>query len=202
MNNSGNSKNSGNKLKNIYLLFIKFFKIGMFTFGGGYAMISLIHAEVVENMEWLDDKEMLNMIVIAESTPGVLAVNTATFVGYKIAGIFGSAAATIGVILPSVVIISIISLFFDEFKNLKYAAYAFNGIRAGVVLLILDAVRKLNKKNEKSLFYYIVLCLTITASFFFNLNVIYILISAMILGLLYTFLFAAKNNNGKGGDDK
>lgn len=95
-------------MKNIYLLFVKFFKIGLFTFGGGYAMISLIHAEVVDNMKWMDDKDMINMIVIAETTPGVLAVNTATFVGYKIAGVAGAAFATLGVILPSFIIISII----------------------------------------------------------------------------------------------
>ena len=181
--------NKNNKLKNIFLLFIKFFKIGLFTFGGGYAMISLIHAEVVSNMKWLDDDEMLNLIVIAESTPGVLAVNTATFVGYKIAGVAGSALATIGVTLPSLIVICIISLFFDEFKNLKYVSYAFNGIRAGVVLLIINAVTKLNKKNKKDLFYFIVLSLTIIASLFFNINAIYILLAAMILGILYTFIF-------------
>jgi len=191
--------NKYNKLKNIYLLFIKFFKIGLFTFGGGYAMISLIHAEVVENMKWLDDKEMVNMIVIAEATPGVLAINTATFVGYKIAGIAGSAIATIGVAMPSVIIICIISLFFDAFKNLKYAAYAFNGIRAGVVLLIIEAVGKLNKKNEKSLFYFIIVGLTVIASFFFKLNVVYILIIAMILGILYTLIFV---RDKKGGGEK
>ena len=176
-------------MKNIFLLFVKFFKIGLFTFGGGYAMISLIHAEVVNNMKWLDDDEMINLIVIAESTPGVLAVNTATFVGYKIAGGSGAALATIGVSLPSLIIISVISLFFDEFKNLKYVEYAFNGIRAGVVLLIFNAVLKLNKKNKKDLFYFIVLGLTIIASLFFKLNVIYILIAAMILGIAYTFIF-------------
>ena len=180
---------SFSKLKNIFLLFAKFFKIGLFTFGGGYAMLSLIHAEVVSNMKWIDDDEMINLIVIAESTPGVLAINTATFVGYKIAGVAGSALATIGVSLPSLIIISIISLFFDEFKNFKYVEYAFNGIRAGVVLLIINAVLKLNKKNKKDLFYFIILGMTIIASLFFNLSVIYILIAAMILGILYTFIF-------------
>ena len=170
-------------------MFIKFFKIGIFTFGGGYAMISLIHAEVVSNTKWLDDEEMLNMIVIAESTPGVLAVNTATFVGYKIAGVLGSAAATIGITLPSLLIISIISLFFDEFKNLKYVEYAFNGIRAGVVLLILNAVLKLNKKNKKDLFYFIMLGLTIIAALFFKIGTVYILLAAMVLGILYTYIF-------------
>jgi len=198
-----NNANKNSKLKNIFLLLIKFFKIGMFTFGGGYAMISLIHAEVVNKMKWLDDEEMLNLIVIAESTPGVLAINTATFVGYKIAGISGSALATIGVTLPSLLVISIISLFFDEFKNLKYVAYAFNGIRAGVVLLIMNAVSKLNKKNKKDIFYFIVLGLTIIASLFFNINAIYVLIAAMALGLLYTFIFLReKNDDTNDNNDK
>ena len=153
-------------------------------------MISLIHAEIVNNTKWLDDEEMINMIVIAESTPGVLAVNTATFVGYKIAGVLGSAAATIGITLPSLLIISIISLFFDEFKNLKYVEYAFNGIRAGVVLLILNAVLKLNKKNKKKdLFYFIMFGLTIIAALFFKIGTVYILIAAMVLGILYTYIF-------------
>lgn len=176
------------KSKNIYLLFIKFFKIGMFTFGGGYAMISLIHAEVVENMKWLDDKEMMNMIIIAESTPGVLAVNTATFVGYKIAGFWGAAVATLGVILPSVIIISIISLFFDTFKSLKYVEYAFNGIRAGVILLIFNAVTKLSKKHKKNLFYFAVLIISVILSLVVNLSAVYILLIAVALGLAYSFV--------------
>ena len=188
-------------MKNIYLLFIKFFKIGLFTFGGGYAMISLIHNEVVDNMKWLDDKEMMNMIIIAESTPGVLAINTATFTGYKIAGIAGSAAATIGVALPSLLIIGVISLFFDRFKNLKYVAYAFNGIRAGVVLLILNSVKKLNKKNKKDVFYYIILILTISATVFTSINVIYILLASAALGILYSFVFL-KHIKKDRGDDK
>ena len=175
-------------MKNIFLLFRKFFKIGLFTFGGGYAMISLIHHEVVENMKWLDDKEMVNMIVIAESTPGVLAVNTATFTGYKIAGIAGAAAATVGVALPSLIIIGVISLFFDAFKNLKYVAYAFNGIKAGVVLLIINAVVKLDKKNKKDLFYYIILLSAVAASVFFSVNAIYILLASAVLGIIYSLI--------------
>ena len=172
-------------IKKLYLLFIKFFKIGAFTFGGGYAMISLIHNEMVDKTEWLTDDEMNRMIVVAESTPGVLAVNTATFVGYKTAGFFGAAAATLGVILPSLIIIGIISLFFDAFKELRFAAYAFEGLRAGVVLLILDAVLKLSRKNKKDAFYYCVLFLTAALSVIFGINPIFILIGAAIAGILY-----------------
>ena len=189
-------KSNNNKLKNIFLLFVKFFKIGVFTFGGGYAMISLIHAEIVGKIKWLDDDEMTNLLVIVQSTPGVLAINTATFVGYKVAGVAGSAVAAVGVTLPSLLIIGAISLVFDEFKNFKYVAYAFNGIRAGVVLLIFNAVLKLNSKNKKDLFYYIVLGLTVIVSLlsqyypqFPKVNAIYILIAAMVLGIFYTFVF-------------
>ena len=183
-------------MKNVYLLFLKFFKIGLFTFGGGYAMISLIHHEIVENMKWIDDKEMMNMIVIAETTPGVLAVNTATFTGYKVAGIAGSAAATIGVALPSIIIIGVISLFFDAFKNLKYAAYAFNGIKAGVVLLIAKAVIKLDKKNQKDLFYFIILVSAAAAAIFFDANAVYILLASAVLGIIYSFLSAGLPGKG------
>ena len=158
-------------------------------------MISLIQAEIVENMKWIDDKEMMNMIIIAESTPGVLAVNTATFVGYKIAGIWGSVAATIGVTLPSVIIIGIISLFFDTFKNLKYIAYAFDGIRAGIVIIIFNAIIKLSKKHKKDIFYFSVLILTVILSLFVKLSAIYILLIAMGLGLSYTFISVKSGQN-------
>jgi chromate transporter len=198
-------------LKNLYLLFIKFFKIGAFTFGGGYAMISLIHNEVVDKMKWLSDDEMMRLSVIAESTPGVLAINTATFTGYKIAGFWGSAAATLGVTVPSVIVICVISLFFDAFKSLKYVAYAFNGIRAGVILLIIDAARKLNKKNKKDMFYFVIVALTIAAKLFTGIDVIYILIAAAVLGIAYSFIFPKKetitkepeeSKDGKGGENK
>ena len=192
-------------MKNIYLLFIKFFKIGFFTFGGGYAMISLIHNEVVDNMKWLEDKEMTKMIVIAESTPGVLAVKTAAFAGYKTAGVLGAAAATVGVALPSLIIISVVSLFFEEFKNMKYIAYAFNGIRAGVVLLIINALLKLNKKNKKSLFYYVILGAAVVSSAVFKISAIKILLAAAVLGLIYslaaTKLSDKKTNQTKEGGD-
>ena len=196
-------------MKNLYLLFIKFFKIGLFTFGGGYAMISLIQSEVVENMKWIDDKDMVNMIVIAQTTPGVLAVNTATFVGYRVAGIAGAACATFGAILPSVIIIGVISLFFDAFKSLKYVAYAFDGIKAGVVLLIANAIITLDKKNPKDIFYYIVLfsAIIVSSAYIVNknlkVNIIYILLASAVIGIIYSLVkvkfFADKNKSNKGG---
>ena len=126
-------------------LFSTFFRIGAFTFGGGYAMIPLIHREAVEANHWVDDQEILDIIAIAESTPGPIAINSATFIGYKVGGLAGSAAATLGVVLPSFLVISIISLFFTAFMENRWVAWAFEGIRPAVVILILGAVVKMKK---------------------------------------------------------
>ena len=128
-----------NKFKNSIKLFLTMFKIGLFTFGGGYAMLALLENEFVENKKWLTKEEFLNMLAIAESTPGPIAINSATFIGYKTAGVMGSAFATLGVCLPSFIIIYIISLFFDAFLSLKFVQYAFLGVRACVVYLIASA---------------------------------------------------------------
>ena len=120
-------------------IFLTFFKIGLFTFGGGYAMISNMKEAIVEKKGWLSEDELLEVIVIAESTPGPIAINLATYVGYKKKGIFGSVLATLGVVLPSVVILYTISLFLEDFMANKYVAYAFNGIKSAVAFLILKA---------------------------------------------------------------
>lgn len=131
-------------------LFMTFFKIGLFTFGGGYAMISQIKEAVVEKKKWLSDDELMEIITIAESTPGPIAINLATFVGYKRKGVKGSIAATLGVVLPSFIILYIISLFLDSFMENRYVAYAFSGIKCAVAFLILkagiDLFMKLPKK--------------------------------------------------------
>ena len=111
-------------------LFLTFAKIGLFTFGGGYAMIAQIKEVVVEQKKWLDDEELMQIITVAESTPGPIAINMATYVGYKKKGVAGSAMATFGVVLPSLIILYVISLFLDTFLQNKYVAYAFTGINA------------------------------------------------------------------------
>lgn len=175
------------KNNKILKLFFVFFKIGMFTFGGGYAMISLIRDEVVTNNPWISDDDMMNIIVIAESTPGVLAVNTATFVGYRVGGLLGSALATLGVVLPSIIIISIISLFFDAFKSLQVVEYALNGIKAGVIILIMNSIGKLNKTNPKNIFTTTVLIASTVLSLFFHVQTIYLIISSIVSGLAAEF---------------
>ena len=121
------------KFKTCLKLFLVMFKIGLFTFGGGYAMISLLESELVAKRKWLESDEFLNVVAIAESTPGPVAINAATYVGYKLAGVWGSLSATVAVALPSFSIIFLISLFFDAFLSLKYVAYAFDGIQVCVI---------------------------------------------------------------------
>ena len=133
-------------------LFGTFFKIGAFTFGGGYAMVALLEHEFVEEKRWLTREEFLDMVAIAESTPGPVAVNSATYIGYKLAGAAGAAASTLAVCLPSFAVIYVISLFFDRFLQLTVVANAFKGIQACVIYLILSAGVKMLKNLQRTPF--------------------------------------------------
>ena len=130
-------------------LFLTFAKIGLFTFGGGYAMISIIEEKCVERKKWITHEEMMNMTVIAESTPGPIAINCATFTGFKKAGIAGAIAATVGMIVPAFLVIYPISMFLDNFLELTIIANAFKGIKIAVGILILDAAVNMIKKMSK-----------------------------------------------------
>ena len=130
-------------------LFLTFAKIGLFTFGGGYAMISMIENNCVERKRWITHDEMMNVTVIAESTPGPIAINCATFIGYKKAGFIGALVATLGMVVPSFVVIYLISMFLDNFLELTIIANAFRGIKIAVGILILDAAITMIKKMHK-----------------------------------------------------
>lgn len=130
-------------------LFLTFAKIGLFTFGGGYAMISMIENNCVERKQWITHDEMMNVTVIAESTPGPIAINCATFTGYKKAGLIGALVATLGIVVPSFVVIYLISMFLDNFLELTIIANAFKGIKIAVGILILDAAVTMIKKIQK-----------------------------------------------------
>lgn len=138
-------------------LFWTFFKIGAFTFGGGYAMVALLQNEFVEEKKWVTKEEFLDMVAIAESTPGPVAVNSATYIGYKIEGTAGAAASTVAVCLPSFAVIYLISLFFDQFLRLSVVASAFHGIQVCVIYLILSAGLKMLKQLEHSVFNIVIL---------------------------------------------
>lgn len=140
-------------MKKLCTLFLTFLKIGAFTFGGGYAMVALLENEFIAKKKWIDKKEFLDMIAIAESTPGPIAINSATYIGYHIAGVPGAATATLGVCIPSFVIIYLISLFFDQFLSLKFVSCAFRGIQVCVVYLIFSAGVRMLKSLEKTVQY-------------------------------------------------
>ena len=132
-------------------LFLTFFKIGLFTFGGGYGMIALIENACVEEKKWITHDELMNILVIAESTPGPIAINCATYVGYKQKGFLGSVSTTFGVVLPSIIIIYLIALYFKSFLEVKLIAKAFEGINLAVGILIIDAALNMyNKMKEKT----------------------------------------------------
>ena len=140
------------EVKSLETLFFTFFKIGLFTFGGGYAMIALLEEEFIQRRKWLDKDEFLDMTAIAESTPGPLAINSATYLGYKLAKVPGAATATVAVCLPSFLIIYAISLFFEQFTQLTVIANAFKGIQVCVIYLIFSAGVRMLKALDKSPF--------------------------------------------------
>lgn len=190
------------KSKLILILFLTFFKIGAFTFGGGYAMLNLLENEFVEKRGWLTKDEFLDMLAIAESTPGPIAINSATFIGYKTAGAVGSEFATLGVVLPSFIIIYIISLFLDKFLALSIVASAFKGIQACVVYLIGSVGIKLFKQMEKKPLPIIIMSTVLVCMIAFSLfaikfsSIIYILIS----GALGIIAFYSNKGRGKETD--
>lgn len=176
------------KEHNLWELFWTFLKIGALTFGGGLAMMPIMRKEVVEKRGWVDDEDVLKILVISESTPGVFAINSATFIGYKIAKFKGSLLATLGVIIPSFIIISIISLFIIQFKEIKLVEYAFYGIQAGVAILIFRAALKLSKKIHFTLFSISIMTASILISLFTEFSVLYILLFSALLAVLFGYL--------------
>ena len=199
-------KKGRNKMKNkkmLWELFSTLFKIGLFTFGGGYAMIAFFESEFVEKKKWLDKEEFLDMVAIAESTPGPIAINSATYVGYKNAGVLGAACATLGVVLPSFIIIYVISLFLDAFLTFELVGYAFKGIQAGVVYLILSAGLKMLKGMKKNAMSVTILCAVLVCMIAFSVlavdfsAILFILISGVI-GLVVHFIGKIKAKRGEG----
>ena len=196
------------KFKNVLRVFLAFFKIGLFTFGGGYAMIAVIERELVEKKGWITHEEFLDIIGIAESSPGPLAVNSATFIGYKRCGFFGALFATLGVILPSFIIIFAVSLVFERFLALEYVGYAFRGIQACVAFLILSAGIKMLKHLKRNLFNVLLVSFTIAAMIlleFFapNFSTVFLILIGGVIGLCVYLVgyFKSKNKDEKGGNE-
>ena len=181
-----------NKRGQLLPLFLTFLKIGAFTFGGGYAMIPLIQRETVEGKQWITDEDMLEIIAIAESTPGPLAINSATFVGSRVAGIPGAACATLGVVLPSFVIILIVAGLLDAFQHLRVIQYAFFGIRAGVLALILKAFWNMYKKCPKGIVSYCIAAGAFLLAAVLKVNVLLVILCCAAAGLVSSLILAGR----------
>ena len=184
-------------------LFLTFFKIGLFTFGGGYAMISVIESICVEKKGWITHDDMMNVVVIAESTPGPIAINCATFVGYKRNGLKGAIASTLGVVLPSFLIIYIISMFLENFMDITIVANAFKGIQVAVCLLVIKAgVTMLQKMKKTPLALGIFACacaaMLAISLFSWHFSSILLMLIAAVVSLTVFAIGEAK----KGGADK
>ena len=187
-------------------LMLSMMKVGAFTFGGGYAMIGLLEQEFVEKNQWMDHDEFLDLVAIAESTPGPIAINCATYIGYKKERILGSLAATLGMCIPSFAVIFLISLFFNQFLSIGWVADAFRGIQVCVVFLILSAGLKMLKKIKKTAFHVAVFVAVTLSMIAFSLlgidfsSILYILIAGIVGVMLCTLrdLGSKRNHAGKG----
>ena len=181
-------------MRRISDLFLTFMKIGFFTFGGGYAMLSIIEDNCVGKKKWITRDDMMNVTVIAESTPGPIAINCATFIGYRQAGILGSIAATVGIVLPSFAVILIISAFLDNFLEIEVVKNAFRGIKCAVGILIISAAVNMIKNMKKKPFpIAVMVCSTLVMLsidlFSLGFSAITIIVFAALLGLA---VFAVK----------
>lgn len=180
-------------MNNNLKLFTTFFKIGLFTFGGGLAMLPLIGKETVEKHKWVTEEEILDMVAIAESTPGVIAVNSATYIGYKVNKFWGSLFATIGVVLPSFIIICLLSLIIEQFLANQIVAYAFMGIRSVVAILILNAIMKLSKNTPKTALTLSIFLVALVLTFVFpSVSTIYFILAGFAVGIISHLITSRK----------
>ena len=186
----------------LWKLFSAFMRIGAFTFGGGYAMLPMLERECVENTGWVERDELLDYFAIGQCTPGVIAVNTATFIGKKQRGFWGAFAATAGVVLPSFVIICILTALIAGFAQIRPVQYALRGIRVAVGVLILNTVIKLIKQKVNSVFGW-VLCIAaflIVVQPFIDISPVFVVIAAALAGIVRGFII--ENKRKKNGSDE
>ena len=179
-------------MKTLIDLFFTFCRIGGLTFGGGYAMLPIIHKEIVEEKKWATEEEVLDYYAVGQCTPGIIAVNTATFIGYKVHGIIGAIVATLGVVFPSLIIITIIAALLKNFANYSIVQHAFSGIRVVVIALIVSAILKLAKTSIKNSTTLIIAIIAFILVAFVNLSPIYIVIAAACIGLILKFIRGRK----------
>lgn len=175
-------------MKELMNLFWSFCRIGGLTFGGGYAMLPMLQKEVVETHKWATEQELLDYYAVGQATPGIIAVNTATFIGYKEKGILGAIFATSGVVFPALIIIMSIAGFIDSFSDLNIVQHAFSGIRVAVGVLILNALVNLVKGSVKDILGIILFVATFIISIVFNISVVYIVVASALIGIISDFI--------------
>ena len=174
----------------MWQLFISFLKIGAFTFGGGYAMVPLIEKEVIDKRGWVAREEFLDLLTIAQSAPGPIALNTAVFVGYRIKGLLGALSSLFGIVLPSFAIILLVAIFFADIRNNEYVEAAFKAIRPAVVALIVAPIVGLTKGMHSALL--IVSVVTAIAVWMFGISPVYVLILGALAGLVWSIFIVRK----------
>lgn len=171
-------------MNELWELFIVFCRIGGFTFGGGYAMLPIIQKEIVEERKWATDEEIIDYYAIGQCTPGIIAVNTATFIGYKRKGIIGGIVATLGVVFPSLVIITFIAAFFKQFQDNQIVKYAFGGVRVAVVVLVFNAVVKMWSSSVKDWIGTIIFSVSFILIAFVNISPIIVILISTLIGVI------------------
>ena len=183
-------------MQELLTMYTAFFRIGLFTFGGGYAMLPMLQKEVVERYKWATEEELMDYYAIGQCTPGVIAVNTATFIGYKRRGVLGGIAATFGVISPSLIIIMLIAAFFRNFQNNEIVAHALGGIRVAVTVLVGSAIVRLAKKSLVSTPAFVICGVVLVLNLFTELSPIILVVGAALCGI------AVKEVTGRKGGTK
>ena len=183
--------------KIMWTLFWTFCRIGVLTFGGGYAMLPMIQKEVVEKHKWATDEEVMDYFAIGQCTPGVIAVNTATFIGYKYGGILGGFVATAGVVFPSLIIIMVIAAFISNFAHLEWVQHAFAGIRVAVSVLIVNAIVKLWKTGVKDWIGILIFAVSLILTLALDLSPIILIVASMLVGI-----FIKRERKPRKGGDK
>ena len=191
------------KENRLWKLFISTFTLSAFTFGGGFVIVSLYKSKFVDELGWIEEDEMLDITAIAQSSPGPIPVNASIILGYKLHGVLGSLVALLGTIIPPFIIISLVSVFYEQFRNNKVIAIALQVMRAGVAAVILDVVVNLSEGivKAKNIFYMLVMVMAFIGTYFLDVSAMYIIFTCLAIGLITVFFdYRKEKNNGTSRD--
>lgn len=188
--------------KELATLFGVFFKIGAVTFGGGYAMLPLLNSELADKRGWTTNEQLLDYYAIGQSTPGIIAVNVATFIGYNRAGILGGIIATAGVVMPSLIIITLLARFISNFSEIAWVQKALTGINVAVAAMLSKAVWTFTKKSVKNIWSFLILTAAFVAMYFFGIGSVWVIVTSAVLGIAMLWLPAQRKNSSNNGEAK